>query len=184
MKNIMLIGFIILFLLPLISLSQKDNKSENKIKNLPKEINLNFKNKDITEENNFVYDPGGRRDPFWDMLKGKTFKNIRKSKEGIQGLMIDELELEGIVYVKGSFAALCKGPDNKAYIIKKGDMLYDGEVLSITRKKVVFRKHLTIALGGKKYKIIERILDPEREDSKSVNENKILKKEGLKNNEN
>jgi len=176
--------FIIVLLLPLSSQTNKNNDKTKLKKKSAQEIDLGFKNQDITEESNFVYDPGGRRDPFWDMLKGKTFKNVREAKEGIEGIMIDELDLEGMVYIKGKYAALCRGPNNKAYIIKEGDMLYDGEVVSITSKKMVFRKHLTIALGGKRYKLIEKILNPEKEDLKSDNVNKNPEKEGLKKNEN
>ena len=42
----------------------------------------------------FVYNPEGRRDPFWNLLQGKSVKENREAIEGIAGLMIDELELE------------------------------------------------------------------------------------------
>ena len=45
----------------------------------------------------FSYNPEGRRDPFWNLLQGKSVKENREAIEGIAGLMIDELELEGIV---------------------------------------------------------------------------------------
>jgi len=54
----------------------------------------------------FVYNPEGRRDPFWNLLQGKSVKENREAIEGIAGLMIDELELEGIVFAQGSFKAL------------------------------------------------------------------------------
>ncbi|MBN2346664.1 MAG: hypothetical protein JXO51_09775, partial [Candidatus Aminicenantes bacterium] len=39
----------------------------------------------------FVYNPEGRRDPFWNLLQGKSVKENREAIEGIAGLMIDEL---------------------------------------------------------------------------------------------
>jgi len=113
----------------------------------------------------FVYKPNGRRDPFWDLLKGKSVKIKREAKEGIEGLLIDELELEGILQKKGSYIALFKGPDGRPYDVKVGDSVYDGEIIKIDVNTVVFKRILTIALGGTKEKIITKRLTPEEEAS-------------------
>jgi Tfp pilus assembly protein PilP len=112
----------------------------------------------------FVYNPEGRRDPFWNLLQGKSVKENREAIEGIAGLMIDELELEGIVFAQGAFKALLKGPDTRPYVVGIGDRVYDGEVVAMDRNSVSFKKSLTVALAGQKDRIIIKTLNPEQEE--------------------
>ncbi|MCU0275874.1 MAG: hypothetical protein MUF02_03295 [Acidobacteria bacterium] len=112
----------------------------------------------------FVYNPEGRRDPFWNLLQGKSVKDNREAIEGIAGLMIDELELEGIVFAQGVFKALLKGPDTRPYVVGIGDKVYDGEVVAMDRNSVSFRKSLTVALAGQKDRVIIKTLNPEEEE--------------------
>jgi Tfp pilus assembly protein PilP len=113
----------------------------------------------------FVYNPEGRRDPFWNLLQGKSVKENREAIEGIAGLMIDELELEGIVFAQGTFKALLKGPDTRPYVVGIGDRVYDGEVVAMDRNSVSFKKSLTVALAGQKDRIIIKTLNPEEEET-------------------
>jgi type IV pilus assembly protein PilP len=112
----------------------------------------------------FVYNPEGRRDPFWNLLQGKSVKENREAIEGIAGLMIDELELEGIVFAQGAFKALLKGPDTRPYIVGIGDKVYDGEVVAMDKNSVSFKKSLTVALAGQKDRVIIKTLNPEEEE--------------------
>jgi len=114
----------------------------------------------------FVYNPMGRRDPFWDLLKRNSSKLKKKRKAGLAGLDIDQLELEGIIKKNGSFVALLKGPDGRPYLVKEGDSVYDGEILEIGSHMVKFKKILTIALGGTKERTIIKRLNPEEEDER------------------
>jgi uncharacterized membrane protein YkoI len=111
----------------------------------------------------FVYRPNGRRDPFWDLLMGKSSKIKKEAKEGIEGLEIEQLELEGIVNRSSKYIALFKGPDGKPYDVQVGQSVYDGEIIEINANSVVFKKILTIALGGTKEKTIVKWLNPEKE---------------------
>lgn len=113
----------------------------------------------------FSYNPEGRRDPFWNLLQGKSVKENREAIEGIAGLMIDELDLEGIVYANGAYKALLKGPDTRPYMVGIGDKVYDGEVVAMSRNTVSFKKSLTVALGGQKDRIILKTLNPEEEET-------------------
>jgi Tfp pilus assembly protein PilP len=121
---------------------------------------------EAVEPGGFTYKPAGRRDPFWDLLRGKSVEIKREEKEGIAGLLIDELELEGILFRKGKYIALFKGPDGKPYDVRVGDSVYDGEVIKIDMNVVVFKRLLTIALGGTKEKIVTKSLTPEEEAGK------------------
>ncbi|MCX6578780.1 MAG: pilus assembly protein PilP [Candidatus Aminicenantes bacterium] len=116
-----------------------------------------------TDTGEFVYRPKGRRDPFWDLLMGKSTKVKKEAKEGIAGLEIEQLELEGIVNRNGKYIALFKGPDSKPYDVQIGQSVYDGEIIEINANSVVFKKILTIALGGTKEKTVIKWLNPEKE---------------------
>jgi len=114
----------------------------------------------------FIYKSRGRRDPFWNLLQGKSVKVKREAREGIAGMLIDELELEGIIFKEEKYIALFKGPDGRPYDVKVGDSVYDGEVIKIDINAVVFKRILTIALGGTKEKMITLRLVPEEEAAK------------------
>jgi Tfp pilus assembly protein PilP len=114
----------------------------------------------------YIYRPEGRRDPFWNLLQGKNVRENRQSIGGIAGLLIDELDLEGIMQVRGKYRALLKGPDSRGYIVSVGDKVYDGEVLVIDRNSISFKKSLTVAIGGQKEKVIIKALNPEEEGKK------------------
>lgn len=119
----------------------------------------------------FVYNPEGRRDPFWNLLQGKSVKENREAIEGIAGLMIDELELEGIVFAQGEFKALLKGPDTRPYVVSIGDKVYDGEVVAMDRNSVSFKKSLTVALAGQRDRVIIKTLNPEEEEMNEKSDN-------------
>lgn len=112
----------------------------------------------------FVYNPRGRRDPFVDLLGGKNIKVKKDAVDGIAGLNIDELDLEGTIYARGEYRACMRGPDGIPYVMKVGDNVYDGEIIKIDSHSVIFKKILTVALGGKREKIIKKTLNPEEED--------------------
>ncbi len=112
----------------------------------------------------FIYKPEGRRDPFWDLLRGLGASKGRPAIEGIGGLMIDELDLEGVIFSNGRFRALLRGPDSRPYVVTIGDKVYDGEITAIDRNSISFKKIMTVALGGQKEKLIIKTLNPEEEE--------------------
>jgi hypothetical protein len=87
----------------------------------------------------FSYDPGGRRDPFKDLLGGKEVRETRVIA-GLADLMIDEIVLLGIVETKGKFEAVASLPEGFPLTVREGDKLVDGYVLAIRPDAVVFRK--------------------------------------------
>jgi Tfp pilus assembly protein PilP len=90
----------------------------------------------------YTYDPGNRRDPFKSLLSPSErtqFKGPRP--EGIPGLLIDEIDLTGIFRTSRGFVAQVKAANQaKSYLIREGDQLYDGDVVSINRDEVVFKQ--------------------------------------------
>ncbi len=112
----------------------------------------------------FVYKPMGRRDPFWDPLRG-TKENIRTKRSGVAGLTINELTLEGIINSTGEFIGLFRGPDNRPYQLKVGTQVYDGEVIRININTVTFRQSVLVPTGTRE-RTIRKNINPEEENKK------------------
>ena len=61
--------------------------------------------------------------------------------DGIPGLLIDEIDLTGIFRTsKGYQAQVISRSQRKSYLLRQGDQLYDGDVVSINRDEVVFKQ--------------------------------------------
>ncbi len=95
--------------------------------------------KDIPKRTYAVYDPGGRRDPFRDLLAGREVKE-KTGAGGVPQISINDINLVGIAKTKGKYTAIISGPQGFPFFIKVGDKFEDGFVLSITEDKVIFRQ--------------------------------------------
>lgn len=84
------------------------------------------------------YDPGGRRDPFKDLIGGGRVSGKSSATEGV--LTIDNATLVGIVKTPKGFVAIVSGPHQFPYFLKIGDKLADGYVFQINESQVIFRK--------------------------------------------
>lgn len=91
----------------------------------------------------FAYDPAGRRDPFISLLEGKKSDEQEKPRPpGLPGMLVEELKLEGIIQTSSGILAFVLGRDNISYIIRPGTKLYNGEVVEIQPRRVVFRQQV------------------------------------------
>jgi type IV pilus assembly protein PilN len=115
------------------------------------------------EDERYVYDPGNRNDPFWNLLLIRKVSVQREKFAGIAGMLIDEVELESTYKMGNSgFQALVKGPDGKPYILKVGDFLYDGEVIEVVMGTIKFKKSLQMVVDGKSSKIITKTINQDQ----------------------
>ena len=108
---------IFLLFTALTTVAQKKQEKDKKVSGQESTL-MEEKTEGEASEGGFVYKPRGRRDPFWDLLRGKEAKMRRAAKEGIAGLEIDQLELEGIILQSGKFIALFKGPKGNPYDVQ------------------------------------------------------------------
>ena len=159
MKTCMLILFLVL--LPFTVLSQEKKAEEN----TDDEGNLKLEKIDTLMTNKLkvtIYKTGDRRDPFISLMREFTDKKTAKNAPppGLAGLLVEEIKLEGIMNFKNAYYANFVGPDNKSYLIQKGERLYDGEVIDISMDSVTFRKELTTKVQGKKERIVVIKLNP------------------------
>ena len=108
----------------------------------------------------FTYNPEGRRDPFVSLLlRGGDMKPSRESRpDGLQGLLISEISLRGILKDKTGFVAMVSGPDNKTHIIRGNDKVFDGTVKAITVDSVIFSQDVNDPLSLVKQREVRKYL--------------------------
>ena len=109
----------------------------------------------------FSYEAEGRRDPFLSLLgRGNEPKSSASRPSGVAGLLIAEVTVKGIVRDKGGFIAMIQAGDNKAYIVRPGDRLFDGSVKSIVADKVVFSQDVSDPLSLVKQREVPKAVRP------------------------
>jgi Tfp pilus assembly protein PilP len=92
-------------------------------------------------ENEYHYDPAGRRDPFRSLIVGSTPGGGMIGRvPGVGGFLIEELDLQGVVRTRQGLVGIVNGPDNNGYQLRVGDKVYDGEVVRVTPTSIVFRQ--------------------------------------------
>jgi Tfp pilus assembly protein PilP len=93
----------------------------------------------------FTYDPAGRRDPFRslrDSVISEDELSDAPRPPGLPGMLIEEIEVQGIIETPDGILAFVRGKDNISYIIRRGTALYNGEVKEILPGRVVFRQQV------------------------------------------
>jgi hypothetical protein len=117
---------------------------------------------EVLSGSGFSYDPGNRRDPFKSLLAGPDRPEFRGPRpEGVPGLLIDEIDLTGIFRTsKGFVAQVVAANQKKSYLLKEGDQLYDGDVVSINRGEVVFKQIVQDPTALKPFREVVKSLNP------------------------
>lgn len=112
----------------------------------------------------FTYDPGARRDPFRSLLR-KRRKNDgqRERPDGIPGLLIAELRIEGIFILDdGPVAQVKSASERTSFLLRPGDELWDGDVVRITLGEVVFKQSVNDPTALKPFREVVKRLNPSR----------------------
>jgi hypothetical protein len=117
---------------------------------------------EVLSGGSFSYDPGNRRDPFKSLLSAPDRPEFRGPRpEGIPGLLIDEIDLTGIFRTSRGFVAqVVAANQKKSYLLKEGDQLYDGDVVSINRNEVVFKQIVQDPTALKPFREVVKSLSP------------------------
>ncbi len=111
-----------------------------------------------TTTDTYRYDPQGRRDPFRSLIGPSPKLEKGQRPEGVPGFLIDELKLQGVFRTRQGLTAMVNGPDNKGYLIRKGDKTFDGEVIQITANSVVFRQEVNDPTRIERYREVVKEL--------------------------
>jgi Tfp pilus assembly protein PilP len=107
------------------------------------------------EQQVYVYDAKGRRDPFMSLVTvAKQRPSVKKNANPVENYDVSEIKLSAIVWDKKQYYALITLPDNKSYTIKKGMTLglYGGKVQDITSDSVLIREQIRDYRGQLKTK--------------------------------
>jgi len=112
------------------------------------------------EGRQYVYDPAGRRDPFKSLLVRERTRESRPP--GIPGLSVDEIELQGMWKTRSGWLAQVRGSDNKSYLLRKGDVLFDGEVIDVKANELTVRQNVNDPQSVKPFRDVTKRLNAAR----------------------
>ena len=118
---------------------------------------------EITEGSGFSYQSQGRRDPFISLALGLNVLPPDERPPGLQGMLIQEVSLRGIVKTIDGYIAMIQGTDNKSYFARTGERLYDGNIQDIDDEKGVFRQEINDPLRIEKFQQVAKTLHPVEE---------------------
>jgi hypothetical protein len=81
----------------------------------------------------------------------------------MEGFLIQEVALKGIVKTKEAYIAMLLGPDNKSYFCQVGQRLFDGAIVAMDQTSVTFRQEVTDPLSPVRVRDIKKSLYPSEE---------------------
>ena len=111
----------------------------------------------------YSYTAQGRRDPFVSLLKPVSESGPGKRRPGMEGFLIQEVALKGIVRDSKGYTAMLLGTDNKSYFVKVGQRLFDGVITAIDASTVTFRQEVTDPLSSVRSRDVKKTLYPSEE---------------------
>ncbi len=109
----------------------------------------------------YRYDSQGRRDPFRSLIGPARTAGVGERPPGTPGFLVDEVDLAGVVRTKQSLVAMIAGPDNKGYLLRVGDKVFDGEVVRITQQSIVFRQEVNDPTRIERFREVVKELSPQ-----------------------
>jgi type IV pilus assembly protein PilP len=107
----------------------------------------------------YTYDPAGRRDPFRSLLVRPEQRAAGSRPPGIAGVSVDDIVLQGIWKTQAGYVAQIRGTDNKSYLLRPGNLLWDGEVTRIGPNEVTFRQNLNDPQSVKPFRDVTKQLN-------------------------
>ena len=107
----------------------------------------------------YTYNPGDRRDPFVSLLGIGTEAGTGSNRiEGLGGMAVGEISVQGILQTRGIIISMVQGPDNKSYVVREGDKFLDGTVQSVTPEGLVIVQEVNDPLSLVKQRVIRKLL--------------------------
>jgi Tfp pilus assembly protein PilP len=113
------------------------------------------------EPQGYTYNPQGRRDPFVSLLRrGSEVPRMSGGNRpnGLAGLETSEVTLKGTIATQGTYVGILKGSDNKTYIVRAGDKLFDGTIRVINPESMVIAQQVTDPLSLEKQREVRKVL--------------------------
>ena len=104
----------------------------------------------------FAYKPEGRRDPFVSLADRGSDIRVGPRPAGLAGLGATEVTLRGTLRSRDGFVAMLQGADQKTYIVRPGDKLFDGMVSSISQNDLVILQQVNDPLSTEKQREVRK----------------------------
>lgn len=79
--------------------------------------------------------------------------------DGIPGLLIDEIELIAIIRTNRGYVAQVRS-NGRFHVLKEGDQLFDGDVLSVGKNEIVFKQFVQDPGSAKPFREVVITLTP------------------------
>jgi hypothetical protein len=74
------------------------------------------------------------------------------------------MELQGIWKTRSGWLAQVRGSDNKSYLLRKGDVLFDGEVIDVKTNELTLRQNVNDPQSVKPFRdVVKRLNAPRPE---------------------
>lgn len=115
---------------------------------------------------NFVYQAGGRRDPFRSLLAARQRELLAPELRpaGLAGFLISEIRIAATASYQGRWQAMIVGLDQRTYFVVVGAVLYDGRVVEISGDEVIFEQEVEDLLGARsKHRVAKRLVTDNQE---------------------
>jgi Tfp pilus assembly protein PilP len=108
----------------------------------------------------YTYDAQGRRDPFVSLLnRGDSVRAPGMPRPaGLQGLLINEIVVKGILKTSTGLVAIVQGSDSKTYIVHRGDPVLDGSIKVIAQDAIVFAQDVSDPLSTVKQREVRKAI--------------------------
>ena len=91
-------------------------------------------------------------------MNDKDLQSAGPRPDGVPGLLIDEIELKGIFRTtRGYVAQISPRGDRRSYLLREGDQLFDGDVVSISSREVVFKQVVENPTASKPFREVVKI---------------------------
>jgi Tfp pilus assembly protein PilP len=85
----------------------------------------------------------GKRDPFVSLAVVRAQQIGASCGTGKRCLVIDQVELKGVVKTPNGMIAMVENTAKKAYFLRENDPVFNGYVLKITGDSVIFKESTT-----------------------------------------
>ena len=116
---------------------------------------------EAVQPGDYVYETGGRRDPFVSLLANVApgaggDDGVRLP--GMPGFLIQEMTLKGIVADRSGFIAMLEATDGKSYFARVGQQLYDGTITAMDAATVSFHQDVRDPLARERIREVVKSL--------------------------
>ena len=85
--------------------------------------------------------PSGKRDPFISLAVVRAQQVGASCGTGKRCLVIDQIDLKGVVKTVNGMIAMVENPAKKAYFLRENDPVFNGYVEKITGDSVIFKEN-------------------------------------------